>query len=519
MRIAILCNGRALKRWQARAVDLIADGNELYLLACAEVPTSRNVRKHGLYYALNAAAIRNRMTRPVPIAASFAGRLDFQPEFEGAWASFPADVLAWLRDNRIDAIIKFGLGLLRIPDGLEVPILSYHHGNPEVYRGRPAGFYELLHGAGHVGQIVQILSNRLDAGEILAFGETAVVKSSYRKTLIAAYGLSPYLLAQALKALREGERVAIEPTGRAYRLPDNATVARFVLARAWSLLRSGIYGAFFEKRWNVSRCSADGDSDLPSVVAGVELREWITLPVERPFTFLADPFFLTGTDDIVVEAMNGRSGKGELLRHRHGAAQRIGGARGHISYPGSIAHRGEIMVVPETADWAPPALYRVADGMLEKIADLDIDATAMLDPTLHEHDGRVYLFGNRADEGPSVLRLWVADDPFGRFEEHPDSPIRLSIRGGRMGGAIASSGGRLFRVGQDVRTSYGDGVRMFEIIELSPERYREREVGSLGFSRVHGPHTVNIRDGVLLFDWYTNRFSIAAGFRRFLNRL
>jgi hypothetical protein len=298
-----------------------------------------------------------------------------------------------------------------------------------------------------------------------------------------------------------------------------ATVARFVIARAWHLVRRGIYGALFDKRWNVSRCSAGDDVDLPSAIEGAQSREWSTLSIERPFMFLADPFFFTGTEDILVEAMNGRSGKGEILRYREGSVQRMGGTRGHASYPGSITHLGETMVVPESAHWAPPALYKVAGQALEKVADLDIAATAILDPTLHRHDGQVYLFGNHAAEGPCVLRLWVADDPFGRFEEHPDSPVCLSIRGGRMGGAIAALGGRLFRIGQDVRSDYGDGVRIFEIQELSPQRYRECEVESFNFSRVHGPHTVNIRDGVLLFDWYTNRFSIAAGFRRLLNRL
>ena len=88
-----------------------------------------------------------------------------------------------------------------------------------------------------------------------------------------------------------------------------------------------------------------------------------------------------------------------------------------------------------------------------------------------------------------------------------------------MGGKIASRGGRLFRVGQDVSSSYGDGVRFFEITHLSPERYSEKEVASLSLSRVHGPHTVNVRDGVLLFDWYVHRFALGAGLRRVLSRL
>ena len=77
----------------------------------------------------------------------------------------------------IDAIVKFGLGLLRVPDRtvLPIPILSFHHGDPGAYRGRPAGFWELIEGASFVGQVVQILRNRLDAGRVVAFAGTVNV--------------------------------------------------------------------------------------------------------------------------------------------------------------------------------------------------------------------------------------------------------------------------------------------------------------------------------------------------------
>ena len=35
----------------------------------------------------------------------------------------------------------------------------------------------------YVGQIVQLLGSKLDAGEILAYGETKLVSFSYKKTL------------------------------------------------------------------------------------------------------------------------------------------------------------------------------------------------------------------------------------------------------------------------------------------------------------------------------------------------
>jgi methionyl-tRNA formyltransferase len=56
----------------------------------------------------------------------------------------------------------------------------------QQFRGRPAGYYEVLTNADHVGAIVQRLSNVLDAGDVLAYGAVQVHPHSYRHTLDTA---------------------------------------------------------------------------------------------------------------------------------------------------------------------------------------------------------------------------------------------------------------------------------------------------------------------------------------------
>jgi hypothetical protein len=57
-------------------------------------------------------------------------------------------------------------------------------------------------------------------------------------------------------------------------------------------------------------------------------------------------------------------------------------------------------------------------------------------------------------------------------------------------------------------------VLIFEINEVSPTTYSESLVGESHFEQVHGPHTVNHRGNRLLFDYYTEDFSLLAGVRR-----
>ena len=524
MRVAILCNGRDLALWQRRAVDQIAAAHEIFVLACSEPAAPRRRLNHVAYYALNLASIRNRMTKRVPFPAAsdvIAERIDAQPAMEGGWAVLPPAAIAWLVQNRIEAVIKFGLNLLRVPpaDELPIPILSYHHGDPRSYRGRPAGFYELCNGEPFVGQVVQILGNRLDAGEVVAFAESRAVPHSYRRTLMAAYDLSPHLLPAALAAVEGNVRSDIIPKGRNYRLPGTFQVLGFVSQRLKALLKLLLYGALTEKKWQVATCAVPGAPDPLSAVGEASKGRWNVLGVDRRFAFYADPFFHEEEGAILAEALNRWNGKGEIVKLADGAVSRLSPAGGHLSYPITVAEQGRTYVIPESSEWSAAGIYEIADGRLGRLADLDITAKGLIDPTPFRHSEQVYLFANRVEDGPSVLHLWHAPSIFGRFEMHPCSPIRVSGRGSRMAGHVQAWPDGLYRLGQDNRQGYGDGMLAFRITRLSPTDYAEEETGSAAFPSVRGPHTLNCRAGTLLFDFYTERLSPLAGVRRIIGKL
>jgi hypothetical protein len=88
-----------------------------------------------------------------------------------------------------------------------------------------------------------------------------------------------------------------------------------------------------------------------------------------------------------------------------------------------------------------------------------------------------------------------------------------------MAGEIMRAGGDLYRLGQDFRESYGDGILAFRIAAIDERSYHEVEAGEAAFSSARGPHTLNRRGETLLFDWYTERRSPLAGVRRVMNRL
>ncbi len=524
----LITDGLTVHEWQRRALATLPAEDRITVFACTNTQLKRQLGKHLLYYALNMATVRNPLTRQV-LLDDIDGRLvqivEFESEWEGNWQRLPADVINTINISGAAAVLKFGMGLMRVPDSISMPILSYHHGDPDHYRGRPAGFYEMANGTPLMGQMIQSISNKLDAGEVLAFAETRVMRHSWRATLLESFRHSPYLLNKAIENALTGVSIPKTRTGKNYRLPSNWTVAKHVLRTGWIATKRIAYGLLAEKNWRVAVIASQDEAFklATSVQAFPAPSDWDNLTTPPGYTFLADPFFAPD-GGILVEALEANSGRGALLHMGPNGATKLNEAAGHHSYPSVVEEAGLHYCIPEIADWSPPMIYQLEEGGAKLGAPVALDIpepSGITDPTFLRHHGKLWLFGNRKAEGSNVLRLWFADSLFGRFTEHPQSPIRISPNGGRMGGNCLSENGRLYRLGQNFEVDYGDGISVFEIEILDPENYSEIQIGGLRFTGVKGPHSFNLSDDgkKIVFDWYSDRYTPMAGIRRLRSRL
>jgi len=509
LRIAVIADGGMVQRFALNALDAIEGPTEITVFSCTNTHVRKHWVKHGAYYALNLLAIRNRLTRLVPVRSgtkSVSREIEFESSYDGAWQVLPTHVIEALRS--FDLVLKFGMGLLRVPppDLLPVPILSYHHGDPDNFRGRPAGFWEVFQGASVVGQVMQVIGDRLDAGNVAAFAETKLFPWSYRRTLLDAYRVSPLIINAAIRNALSTTYLEKSRDGRNYRLPSNLMVVRFVIRMLAQVVKRIFYGALQEKAWRVST-SARPEGLLATAFPDPDT--WMTIPVASGYSFYADPFFSNDPQAILVEGF--RSGVGEIVRIDQSGHRSLIREPGHVSYPAVANIAGKEFIVPETASWSGPRVY--SGNELQASLRIDCDPRVS-DPTLIEWDGTIYLFGNDRRLGSNVLSLWAASALEDRFRLHPASPIRISPQGSRMGGNIILHDGRLVRLGQDLSGDYGNGLIIFEISELNESRYSEREVGRIQFADRKGPHTLNVRDDSIVFDWYRDRFHVLAGFRR-----
>jgi hypothetical protein len=521
MKVALLVDNMTVARWQADALQLLGDDVQFKVYNCTNPRRRRRRATYLPYYLVNFASLRTELTRKgdLPDAARAAPKIDFRRENEGNWDRLPQWVIDEINRDQPVAVVKFGLGLLRIPQDLSRPVLSYHHGDPRSFRGRPAGFYELLTGAEALGQIIQVLSNRLDGGAVLAFAQTRLHRHSYRATMHDSYAASRFLLRQAIASLREGRIQEIVPVGTLYQLPSIGLVLRFTVRLAVAKIRRLAYGALMEKEWRVAEAPMTSGF-RPPFVDPVDPSKWREIDRPSQYQFLADPFPLPDGSGILVEALRSSTGLGEIIALQGKHYKRLLGGSGHFSYPATFTTKEGQWLLPEVSEWSPPRLYSIENNSVEEIGVLNMPHHyRLVDPTFLEWKGKIFLFANHLSDPDGVLRLWTANTILDQFKEHPASPVLMSPIGGRMGGAFITADGLLYRVGQDGSRAYGDGVLFFQIDELSAASYRERLIGKLRFRDFLGPHTINLGSRSVLFDFYRHRLRPLAGFRRVQRRL
>jgi len=220
--------------------------------------------------------------------------------------------------------------------------------------------------------------------------------------------------------------------------------------------------------------------------------------------YVADPFPWPGTAKLLVEEMPVRGGKGRIasLDPSRPAGQQIEPileTGQHHSYPCTFHEHGAVYCLPEATRRGTTILYSLSlDGQLTPVQTI-AEGRRLADSTLFRHQGRYWIACTDLDFGEhDNLCLLHADRLDGRWQPHRQWPVRIDIRGARPAGSVFTVDGRLYRPGQDCAATYGAGVMIHRINELTPYSFQETLVSVVrpdpGGPFPHGLHTI-VDDG------------------------
>jgi hypothetical protein len=147
----------------------------------------------------------------------------------------------------------------------------------------------------------------------------------------------------------------------------------------------------------------------------------------------------------------------------------------HLSYPFLWREGEQIWCIPEMAEAGQVQMFR-ADPFPDRWIEgpVLLKGFAGIDPTLH-HDGqRYWLFCADFSDAPNAkLFLFHSERLEESWQSHPCNPVRCDLRNSRPAGPLFTHEGHLYRPAQDCSLTYGGGLAINRILELTPTIFRE----------------------------------------------
>ena len=544
LRVGLLLGSTRVSAWVARMVDLIrADGHaEIVLLIVDASPPAPPAAGMASRFRRDPKRTLQQMFRRVlemliqrigqgaitlPDAfapVDLAAQLPSVPQVSVVptrtlWSDrFSDSEIAAIRMHEVDVLIRIGFRILRgdILKAARHGVWSFHHGDNDVNRGGPPGYWESMESWPTTGCTLQVLSEDLDNGQILDKTWAGTITSSVMENNRSTYWKSLSMIPRQLGALHRigaeryfaNARAAFPHpqwySSRLYRSPDNAELLRLLGIRFVRRIKRALEARLGFDQWIMLVHSSQ------SLSMSLWRYKRLTPPKDR---FWADPFLLVNGgrtwlyfEELMFATQRGHISVAELKPDGTMLEpQRALVTDHHLSYPFVFQYEGGIYMVPESRGDRCVPLYRCVEmpHRWEKVGNLmdDVDA---VDATLHFHDGRWWMFVNmivnRGASSCDELFLFHADNPLGReWTPHPMNPIVSDARRARPAGKLFVHDGRLYRPSQDCSHRYGWGLNLNWVETISPVDYVEHLVSRAepGWAPdVRATHTFN-REGPL----------------------
>lgn len=402
----------------------------------------------------------------------------------------------------IDVFIRFGFRILKgdILRSAKYGVWSYHNGDNLVNRGGPAGVWESIEQWKETGCILQVLTEDLDAGNVLYRSWSNKELISINRSINAMYWKATSFIPRKLKELYELGDYAFKNaithhnqnisfySNRLYTTPTNGEFISRIFKQYLKWVKLKCWYLFNFEQWILLFYLAKDEKIADSIFR----YKRITPPKDR---FWADPCLIYKDEKyyIFLEELiyNQNAGKAHIAviemdkKGNYKQPQIVLKRNHHLSYPFVFEYKGMFYMIPETMEKSCIQLYKCNNfpNEWEFVMNLKEDIQAV-DTTIFEKDGKVWMFTNiKENSGGSSydeLFLFYADDLLtNQWKPHPGNPVVSDVKSARPAGALFFYKEKLYRPSQDCSFRYGYATVVNEVIAMSTTEYIEKPVSRI----------------------------------------
>tara|TARA_B100001175_G_scaffold271449_1_gene244158 strand:+ start:17074 stop:18693 length:1620 start_codon:yes stop_codon:yes gene_type:complete len=428
---------------------------------------------------------------------------------------FSTEDINKIKKENLDILVRGGSGILRgeILNICKKGIISFHHGDNDVNRGSPPGFWEVYKREKSTGFVIQILNEELDGGDVIFKGN---IPTSYFYTLnmIKLYKKANVFMHLLLEDIFKKNNVKVfskKPYDKPLYLIPSIGDQLIYLFKTFKYLLKKLFNKILGRKlkWNVAYQYSNDWRDI-----SIRKSKIIKNP---PNSFIADPFLFRRNqkDYCFVEEYDFSLKKGhisvyEFNDEREKYIGKVIDENFHLSYPNVFEDNGQIYMIPESSAAKEVRLYRCLDFPLKwKLEKVLINNISAVDSNIFKLNNKWWILTNidtsNSGEHCSELHAFYSENLISNnWTSHPKNPLIFDSQIARNAGIIFDNDNifRSFQIqGWD---KYGEGVGVSKIIKLDEHDYKEKiefKLSSDSFKDATGTHTYNFKNGIMVTDF------------------
>jgi len=417
----------------------------------------------------------------------------------------------------LDVLIRMGAGILRgkILDIGKHGILSYHHGDNDMFRGGPPGFWEVFYKKTSTGFVIQKLNNNLDGGDIYFKGSVNTQYYFYKNQQFV-YKQSAKYLEIVLKKIFNQNANLIENKvyyNKIFKDPSLIQILEYII-KTYSFIIFKVVNVLLAKKenWMIGFAKSKFNEK--------RLEQYKI--IKNKNGFFADPFLFKkdNTNYLFVEDYSFEKKKGVIscFKLNEKNNEHLGTVlteNFHLSFPFIFEYDNQIYMCPETHEIKEIRLYKCIDFPHKwKYETTLIKNISAVDNIIFKRNNIWWLLTNtdtnELDHNSELSIYYSNNGPVTEnWKPHSLNPIYVNPDKARNGGLINHKE-NIYRVNQKIGfNSYGSSLEINKIDEIDEKVFEETLFSKVepNFAKgLNGCHHMNNNDEYTVFDFLKRKY-------------